>query len=104
MRWLWIPVLVWYWVTGVSAQTSAAGAAARQWRMRHERAIIDEFTTFLSLPNVTSDRDGIARNAAALGEMMRTRGITPQVLSVPGANPVVFGETRTPGAASTIVL
>jgi acetylornithine deacetylase/succinyl-diaminopimelate desuccinylase-like protein len=103
MTWLWIPVLVWCCLTAASGQTNPAGGAARQWRMRHEREIIDEFTTFLSLPNVTSDRDGIARNAAALGEMMRARGISPHVLSVPASNPVVFGEIRTPGAATTIV-
>ena len=104
MPWRWLPVLVWFCITGVSAQTDPAGGTARGWRMQHERAILDEFTTFLSLPNVTSDREGIARNAAALGEMMRARGITPQMLSVPGANPVVFGEIRTPGASTTIVL
>jgi acetylornithine deacetylase/succinyl-diaminopimelate desuccinylase-like protein len=102
MPWLWVPVLAWS-VTELSAQTNPAGTAARQWRTQHERVIVEEFTRFLALPNVTSDREGIARNAAALGEMMRARGITPQLLSVPGANPVVFGEIRTPGAASTIV-
>ena len=71
--------------------------------MQHERAIVEEFTHFLSLPNVTSDSDGIARNAAALSEMMRARGITPRLLSVPGSNPIVFGEVRTPGAATTTV-
>ena len=88
-------------VIGVSAQTSP-GSVARQWRMQHERAILDEFTAFLSLPNVTSDRNGIARNAAALAEMMGRRGMTPQLLSVPGSNPVVFGELTT-GATTTIV-
>ena len=90
--------------TTVSGQRNPAGDAARQWRVQHERDIIEEFTRFLSLPNVTRDRDDIARNAAALGDMMRARGITPQLLSVPGSNPIVFGEIRTPGAATTIVL
>jgi acetylornithine deacetylase/succinyl-diaminopimelate desuccinylase-like protein len=101
-RWLWLPVLLWC-LTEAGAQTNPAGVAGRQWRLQHERAIIDELTTFLSLPNVTSDRDAVARNAAALLEMMRARGITSQLLSVPGANPVVFGEIRTPGATTTIV-
>ena len=65
-------------VIGISAQTNPGGVA-RQWRMQHERAILDEFTAFLSLANVTSEPDGIARNAAALAEMMRRRGMTPQI-------------------------
>jgi acetylornithine deacetylase/succinyl-diaminopimelate desuccinylase-like protein len=87
----------------MSAQSDPAAAAARTWRVQHEREILDEFTRFLSLPNVTADRDGIARNAAALAEMLRARGVVPQMLSVPGANPVVFGEIRTPGARTTVV-
>ena len=101
-RWLWLPVALWC-VTGVSGQTNSAGDAARRWRIQHERAIIEEFTHLLSLPNVTRDRDGIARNATALVEMLRARGMTPQLLTVPDANPVVFGELRTPGATTTIV-
>jgi acetylornithine deacetylase/succinyl-diaminopimelate desuccinylase-like protein len=89
-------------VIGLSAQTDP-GSVARRWRMQHERAILDEFTAFLSLPNVTADRDGIERNAAALAEMMRRRGMTPRMLSVPGSNPVVFGELITPGATTTVV-
>src|SRR5688500_1344670 len=87
----------------VSAQGDPATAAARAWRLQHESAILDEFMRFLAIPNVTTDRDGISRNAAALSAMLRARGITPQLLSVPGANPVVFGEIRTPGATTTLV-
>jgi acetylornithine deacetylase/succinyl-diaminopimelate desuccinylase-like protein len=89
-------------VIGLSAQINP-GSVARQWRVQHEQAILEEFTAFLSLPNVTSDREGIARNAAALAGMMRKRGMAPQMLTVPGANPVVFGEVKTPGAATTLV-
>ena len=67
----------------VSAQDDPATAAARAWRLQHESAILDEFMRFLAIPNVTTDRDGISRNAAALSAMLRARGITPQLLSVP---------------------
>jgi acetylornithine deacetylase/succinyl-diaminopimelate desuccinylase-like protein len=87
----------------ISAQGDPATAAARKWRLQHESAILDEFMRFLAIPNVTSDRNGISRNADALSAMLRARGITPQLLSVPGANPVVFGEIRTPGATTTLV-
>ena len=90
-------------VSEISAQSDPAAVAARKWRIQHEQAILNEFTQFLSLPNVTTDREGVARNAAALSGMLRARGITPQLLSVSGANPVVFGEIRTPGASTTLV-
>jgi len=35
--------------------------------------------------------------------MLRKRGIAPKLVSVPGGNPVVFGEIQTPGATRTIV-
>jgi hypothetical protein len=60
----------------MSAQGDPAAAVTRKWRVQHEREILEEFTRFLSLPNVTTDRDGIARNASALGAMLRARGIT----------------------------
>jgi hypothetical protein len=87
---------------GVSAQDNTASRAARTWRQGHERAILDEFVALLRLPNIASDRAGIQRNAEAIAEMMRRRGLSPRLLTVEGANPVVFGEIRTPGATRTI--
>jgi hypothetical protein len=84
------------------AQTNVAARAARTWRQQHERAIVDEFISLLSIPNIASDRPNIQRNAAAIVAMMEKRGISAQQVSVPGGNPVVFGEIRTPGATRTI--
>ena len=86
-----------------SAQTDPASQAARQWRQGHEQAIVDEFFSLLSLPNVSRDKEGAQRNAEAISKMMEKRGLAPQLMTVPGANPVVFGEIRTPGASRTIV-
>ena len=80
-------------VVQLSAQTNAAAMAARRWR-QHERAVVEES---LALPDVTNGRT-IARNAAALAETMRRRGLEPQLLSVDGSNPVVFSQIRTPQA------
>ena len=88
---------------GVAAQSDPAAAAARTWRTQHERAILEEFTRFLSLPNTSQDTSAVARNAEALSGMMRARGIEPQLLAAPGSSPVVFGEIRTPGATTTLV-
>jgi acetylornithine deacetylase/succinyl-diaminopimelate desuccinylase-like protein len=87
----------------VVAQGNPAALAARQWRQQHERAIVEELVTLLAIPNVTSDRENIQRNAAAIVQMMETRGITARLVTAPGANPIVFGDLRTPGATRTIV-
>ncbi|HEX5425090.1 MAG TPA: M20/M25/M40 family metallo-hydrolase [Candidatus Acidoferrales bacterium] len=86
------------------AQTNPASIAADRWRQAHERQIVGEFSSLLSIPDVSSDRADIQHNAEFIAAMMRKRGIEPQLVSVPGANPVVFGEIRTPGARRTIVI
>ena len=87
-----------------AAQTNPAAVAARAWRQQHERAIIDEFVALLSIPNIASDRTNIQRNAELIERMLEKRGIASRLVSVPGSNPVVFGEIKTPGAMRTIVL
>jgi acetylornithine deacetylase/succinyl-diaminopimelate desuccinylase-like protein len=90
--------------TACAAQNNPASTAAREWRQKHERQIADEFVTLLSIPDVSSDRPDIQRNAETIAAMMRRRGIAPRLVSVAGSNPVVFGEIRAPGATRTIVL
>ncbi len=85
------------------AQDNVAARAARQWRQQHERAILSEFVELLKIPNVTRDRENIQRNAEFIARMMQARGIASRLVSVEGANPVVFGEIRTPGASRTVV-
>ena len=81
-----------------------AAHAARQWRQEHERAIMDEFVALLTIPNIATDHANIQRNAEAIAQMMEKRGIAAKLVSVPGGNPIVFGEIKTPGATRTIVL
>ena len=76
----------------------------RAWRVRNEAQILTELRDLLAIPNVASDTPNIERNAAALAEMLRRRGIEPRLLRVEGAPPVVFGELRAPGAKETLVL
>ncbi len=87
----------------LTAQTNPAAVAAQEWRKQHEHVIMDEFVALLSIPNIASDRANIQRNAETIAQMMQKRGIASKLVSVPGANPVVFGEIKTPGATRTIV-
>ena len=84
--------------------TNPASVAARQWRQQHERPIVDEFISLLSIPNIASDRANIQRNAETIRAMLEKRGVPARLVTVPNANPVVFGEIKTPGATRTIVL
>jgi len=86
-----------------TAQGNPAAEAARQWRQQHERAIVEEFITLLAIPNIAGDRDNIQRNAEVIAQMLEQRGVVSRLVSVPGGNPVVFGELRHPGATRTIV-
>ena len=77
--------------------------AARQWHTAHQKEILDEFKVLLAIPNVASDAPNIQRNADALVAMLKTRGAETQLLAIPGAPPVVFGEISAPNAKHTIV-
>jgi acetylornithine deacetylase/succinyl-diaminopimelate desuccinylase-like protein len=84
------------------AQTSPK-AAADQYRASHEQQILQEFTSLLTIPNVASDKANIKRNADTLVRALQQRHVEARLLEIPGANSVVYGEIRTPGAKHTIV-
>ncbi len=86
----------------LSAQTTPK-SAADQYRAAHEQQILQEFTSLLSIPNVASDKANIRRNAETLVQALEKRHVSARLLEVSGANPVVFGEIKTPGAKNTIV-
>ena len=86
-----------------SATPQQAAEAAHQWRATHQSEIVQEFTRLLSIPNVATDHDNIQRNAELLKSMLEERGVDSRLLTVESANPVVFGEIRTPNAKHTIV-
>ncbi|HWC77409.1 MAG TPA: M20/M25/M40 family metallo-hydrolase, partial [Blastocatellia bacterium] len=73
----------------------------REYRVKHEREIVNELLALLSIPNVASDSVNIRRNAAKLIEMMERRGIRTRLLEGDGP-PSVFGEFNVAGAKQTI--
>jgi acetylornithine deacetylase/succinyl-diaminopimelate desuccinylase-like protein len=101
------------WPDGTAAQptprpsrAAASGAdvrvAARRYREAHEAEIAREFASLLAIPNVASDSVNIRRNATALIEMLRRRGVTARALEASGP-PAVYGELKAPGATRTVV-
>lgn len=102
--------------TVISVALAPAGAGAqpqnqlqmqvRNYRISHEHRILREFVDLLAIPNVASDRAGIAANSAKLMEMMTARGLAPRLLhgNDETAPPLVYGEWKVPGASRTIVM
>jgi acetylornithine deacetylase/succinyl-diaminopimelate desuccinylase-like protein len=78
----------------------------RDYRHKNEHSIINEFVSFLTIPNIASDSINIQKNAVFIMDMMRRRGIDKvQLLSADskGTPPVVYGEVIRPGARNTII-
>ncbi|MFZ0704942.1 MAG: M20/M25/M40 family metallo-hydrolase [Candidatus Korobacteraceae bacterium] len=99
VRYLLIVVLI---TAPLSAQTTPK-TAADQYRTAHEQQILQEFTSLLAIPNVASDKANIRRNAETLVQALEKRHVAAKLLEADGANPVVYGEIKTPGAKHTIV-
>lgn len=86
------------------AHAASPRDAVRAWRKSHERAIVQDFITFLSLPNVATTLARVDRNAAYLVGQLKARGFKTQLLRAePGTPASVFGEMRVPGARRTVI-
>jgi len=87
----------------ITAQVSG-GDVARHFRSAHGPRIIREYAQLLSIPNVASDSAGIWRNADFIRQRLVERGVDARLLSLPGANPIVYGVLAVPGATRTLGL
>src|SRR5579863_6377186 len=76
---------------------------AREYTAVHRAELVQQFSELLSIPNVAADPANLKRNADVLVANLRDRGIDSQLLSLPGAPSVVFGQIDVPGAQHTIV-
>jgi len=80
------------------------GDVARAFRDANGPRILREYADLLSLPNVASDSAGIWENATFIRDALNERGVESRLLTLPGANPIVYGEMRVPGATRTLGL
>src|SRR5206468_4406561 len=91
----------------VSAQSQSPDILKiRNYRTAHEKDIINEFISFLSIPNVAVDTLNLQKSAAFVMGMMKKRGIQQVQLLSPatiGAAPSVYGEVKAPGATKTLI-
>ena len=87
-----------------STPTASLHDQVQDWRKVHERQILDEFTDFLSLPDVATNVPDIEANAKLLMKMIEARGLKARVFSAgPGTPPDVYAELNVPGAKRTVV-
>ncbi|MBI2682637.1 MAG: M20/M25/M40 family metallo-hydrolase [Acidobacteriales bacterium] len=79
----------------------------RDYRQRHEAEIVRDLAALLSLPNVAHNNEeghaDIQRNAEAIEQSLKQRGLRTEILNVEGGFPAVYGELLTPGATKTVV-
>jgi acetylornithine deacetylase/succinyl-diaminopimelate desuccinylase-like protein len=78
----------------------------RSYRMKNDREILNDFFSFLQIPNVATDTANIGKNASWLVQQMNNKGIeNVALLSLDEKNipPVVYGEINVPGATKTII-
>src|SRR4051812_9888480 len=76
-------------------------ARVRAWRAAHEPQVLRELFDLVAIPNVASDKEGIARNAQALTRMFEKRRFLPELIAT-GGPPLVVAERTSPGAARTL--
>src|SRR5579863_4267592 len=98
------PLVLFGLAATLAAQTNPASVAAHQYRVAHESQILSEFSQLLSIPNIASGKPNIRRNADTIAAALTKRGVAAQLVEIPNANPLVYGELKTPGATRTIAL
>ncbi len=100
-----IPISLCLTLAPVAAAAQGDGLEiARAYREAHGPRIIREYASLLSLPNVASDSAGIHRNAEYIRDALRELGVDSELLTLPGAPPIVYGELLVPGAMRTVGL
>lgn len=85
----------------VGAASAQSTAEVAKWRQAHERAIVDELTGLVALPNVAGKDDDMRKNAEHLSALFKQRGFSVETVGGPGS-PVVFSTLDVPKAVGTL--
>jgi acetylornithine deacetylase/succinyl-diaminopimelate desuccinylase-like protein len=87
-----------------SAQAATPRDLVRTWRKAHEREIVADFSTLLSMPDVATNVPDVEKNAAYIEGLLQARGFTTRLLTAePGTPPSVYAELKVPGARRTVI-
>jgi hypothetical protein len=76
----------------------------KQFVQTNKNHMMDEYTSFVSIPDVSNDSANIPLNTAFIQKMMEQRGIKSELLhgTTPGVNAAVYGEIKVAGAKRTV--
>ena len=88
--------------TSVIAGQPQSVKATQKWVKKNGHTIIKDFAHLLSMPNVASDKLNLRRNAKYISNLFKKRGFDMQLLETEDANPIIYGEYKTPGAKRTL--
>ncbi len=93
-------------IAGLAHSQSATTLKIRSVREQKENQWLQEYISFLSIPNIAADSSGLQKNAAFIMQMMQKRNLQHiQLLYANNKNipPAIYGEVNTPGATKTLV-
>ena len=76
--------------------------ASRAWIKKEGPSILSTYAQLLALPNHSSDKVNIRKNAAMISDIFSSRGFSMQLLELDGAPPIVYGEQKIPNAQRTL--
>jgi len=88
---------------GMSVPVGAQSPVAT-WTTQHQREIVDEFSTLLSIPNVARNDADMRRNAELLKAMFEKRGFTVELQQVTSGSPVVLASMDVTPSQGTLTL
>jgi acetylornithine deacetylase/succinyl-diaminopimelate desuccinylase-like protein len=86
---------------GISGVAVAQPAGVAEWRGQHERAIVEELSTLVAIPNVAGNDADMRRNADHLAGLFKRRGFAVETIGGPGS-PVVFASLDAAKAVGTL--
>src|SRR5688572_122680 len=91
-------------VTLVLPRTSLSQSPVASWTASHQREIVDEFISLLSIPNVARNDADMRRNADLLKAMFEKRGFTVELQQVTSGAPVVLASLNASPSLGTLTL
>ncbi len=87
----------------IKAQTKVELTKITNFHQTHRYELLQEYFSFLSIPNTGNDPEQLRQNAQFILKMMEKRGIQGKLLEADGAIPAVYGEILNPKATTTII-
>src|SRR4029078_3910791 len=88
----------------IHASSQTLNDKVKQFVQGNKDRMMDEYTSFVSIPNVSADSQNIPLNTAFIQKMMQDKGIKSELMhgTTAGVNPAVYGEIKVAGAKRTI--